>query len=192
MIKFSMTRNTNRNNVKPMFGFVTWVMVLLCLFATGTLQSIRARYFACSNGVVYSGCRFRALWEVITIFATFAFIVFSSFLSLDIFVSRFSIVDFANFTLTILFSIDVTTSFMAYFAISLMTIFLISVFVKFGKRFSFLAGTTTFGYDLHSHFRLLYRRFWLKPIAAQTAVGSFYFNKQTILFNEKIKNFKDK
>jgi len=51
-----------------------------------------------------------------------------------------------------------------------------TIFVKFRNWFGLLASIASFGYDWFRHGFLLQRKSCLEPVAAQTAIGSFYCN----------------
>lgn len=195
-----MTRYTNRNNIKVVFWFIAFVMVVVfCLLATGTLQSIRMGQFAASNSNNYSVSCLSAFWKTIVIFdislslAIFAYLALlislngnSSSFSLVIFCGRLYVAFSALFSLLVCFVAPIT----ANLALITISIFSTMVFGKFRNRFDLLASTTSFGYDLLSHFRLLNRRFWLEPYARPVRVsGSLYFNRKAGFVNNFVGNF---
>lgn len=87
-----MTRNTNRNYVKPMFGLIAqMMMVLFCLCWTiRTLQGISPNHFASCNSMRY-GCLSlfgQFVFLLITLHCLFAFCTLSiPFLGLFILVA---------------------------------------------------------------------------------------------------------
>ena len=158
-----MTKDTNRNNVKLMPGFVTApMMVLLCLLTTGTFQGIRSGQFSISNSMTYSSPRFMSLWIPFPV----AFLVCFSFLGARItFVVR-------SATLSMFFLLFRATD----FARRLKTIFFGTVLRKFRRWLGFLAFVASFRYDLFSHIRS-FQRVWLEPfVGHRPAYGSFHFN----------------
>ena len=48
-----MTFYAQRNNIKMMFGLVAWVMILLHLFATRTLKSVRPNHFTIADSIIH-------------------------------------------------------------------------------------------------------------------------------------------
>lgn len=149
-----MTRNTYRNNIKPILrGIAFMMMVLFCLFGTVMArQSIRSGQFAISNSVAYSISSFSPTGMCFIYFssASFTFFCFSKFLAKMI---------------------------STRFAVMLITIPTCISFEKLRNRFGFLAMKTSFRYDCLKHNRFSNKRLCLEPVAAQTAVGSFYINK---------------
>lgn len=193
-----MTYMTDRNHVKPMFwGVALVVVILLCLLATRTPQSIWTGQFTTSDSIIkILPCLilFRILKAVT--FITLFFIIFSLFgfspilhifteirftlCRLTMFSLAFASKFFAFFILFIFFSADFTSAFI--------TTFCRIVFMKFRNWLDLLATATGFGYDLFSHNQLLYSWLRLEPVSRPILVsGSFYFNTNTGIINKKRK-----
>lgn len=178
---FFMTFHTNRNYVKPMFWFVTPMVILLGFFgAIMTLQDVKVGEFAISNSIIYSNpgfCMIRMASKKTFYSCLKSNFAFRCFL---IFLICFTMNSFAFFALSITFVggfafFRLLISFFARFAIALKPISLCSVFVKLRKRFNLVAFRASFRYDLFSHNQLPYSWLRLEPIAAHTVVGLFYF-----------------
>lgn len=180
-----MTKNTHRNNVKPMFGRITFIMmVLLSRFTTKTYSRRYMRQFSSRNSMINSISSF-----YLGIIFTISRIISSSFFALSkLFTSAInnsltlfcSFVSFMrNFTKSfcfLCFRIYTYSFFHTYFALIQIVVFHIDIFIKFIKPFCLFAFCASFRYDFSSHFCLLIRRLWLEPVAAHTAVGSFYYS----------------
>lgn len=129
----------------------------------------------------------------ITSFSFFAFFTLSiaisvsfAFFALPIALLR----SFEFFGLMVSFLILFVGLMSTYFAVALKPIFCGAGFAKFRKRFDFFAFATSFRHDFSSHFRLLYRRLWLEPIAPPIGVfGSFYFRQTMIAVKYKFEKY---
>lgn len=169
----SMTFSANRNNVKPTFWLITWMMILLCLIATEiTLQSVNSSHLASLNSVIYSIFGFSSIWVARFKTSSSCSIFNFAILSLLIVLLVAFLVCFAFFALRIIFLIDFSTN----NTFRMITIFAIFMFVKFRKWFDLLAFRTSFCLNWFSHSLFLYKRLRLEPVAAHTVVGSAYFN----------------
>ena len=164
-----MTKSANRNNIENILIIISLVVVImLCLLiALRTLQGIDIRQFACLNSVCNSPVCFSKIWAFLFNSINIFKILLFAYCAITIFLH----VLFAVFC-SVLFSAMKSVT---YFAISLKAIFSMFAFVKFRKRLSFLADTTSFCYDLLRHGCFLNKQLCLEPVAAQTAVGSFYY-----------------
>lgn len=181
-----MTIFTNRDYVKPMLRCITGMMVFFCLlWAIMALQSIGARHFASSNGVVHGISSFQLFWMmgIKAFFADFS-IIFTLFsfpvTNLASPVSNFAFlclpilptVHFTVFCLSVFFPIVQKTDFTMRFV----SILFSAIFVKFGQWLGFLAFRTSFCYDLLRHDFLLTRKLCLEPNTRPVLVsGSFYY-----------------
>lgn len=182
-----MTGNTYRNNIQPMFWFITGMMILLCLFFTiMTLQSIRSRQFACYDSVIDSISSFYRFGMTITIFvgrfltSNLTFFALSGSLLSSF---TFSCLPVSFMDSLTLFALLILSSFYegALFAIRTKTNWTIKSFVKLRQWFDLLAGATSFCYDLLRHFRfsLNNERICLEPnILPIRMLGSFYNNTE--------------
>lgn len=155
-----MTLNANRYNIKRFK--IVWMMIFFCVFsAIVALQSIRFGQFTDSNSIHNSFCSFTLskmsntkAFIISFAFLTLAiaFLIGSTFLALPITLMR----GFAFFGLAMAFLhnfalITFLILRVAYFAFSSKTIFFTTIFIKFRKRFGFLALGTSFRYDWFSH-----------------------------------------
>lgn len=175
-----MTRNTHRNNFKPVFRCVTLVvMILLCWFwAVMALQRRRFGYFASQDYIIYSVSGPNLIWMSVieTLFCCFAFLTlfvtfFCSFALFALMIN--SLVEFVFFSLLIRSSANFTTTFKS--------IFMGYIVMKFRNWFDCLAFRTLFCLNCLRHGLFPFQKgSCLEPIAAHTAVGSLYCMPETI------------
>ncbi len=190
-----MTFNTDRYNVKPMpWGIAMPMVIILSLCgAVMALQAIGSGQFASSNGLPnsFAGTNFVRMTLYVASLCCFAFFCFGVFAGLNS--SSYStklalrITPFCNLAFFALFiAFQYNFAFVclvivflgfgeAYFAIVAKPILSTTVFVKFRDRLSFFAMGTSFCYDLLRHGFFLSKKSCLEPVAALTAVGSFYY-----------------
>ncbi len=191
-----MTRNTSRNNIKPMLWFVTFmVMILLCLMITViAFQSLRMEQFASTNRVIDSimgFCHFgmssfnsdissSALFAlIVTLCACFSF--FSFTVLADIFaMNLFAVFSFIVFLVIQSFIFFVFLGLLplpfAIFTATIKAVFPASVLIKFRCRFDLFAHPAIFCYDSLRHGFLHIRKSCLEPVARYIlAVGSFHY-----------------
>lgn len=169
-----MTLSTDWHNIEPMVGRVAVPMMILLrrLWAVMTQSSIRAGQFAITDCVIYGARSLKLIWMTSIETFHFCFVNYFAFGCFLIFLNSFAINNFAFFG----FLVIIRGYYMAKFTFTLMSIFFCFTFVKFRNWFDCFAFWTSFRYDFISHFRLLYRRFWLEPNAQPICVsGSFYF-----------------
>jgi len=183
--KSPMTFWANRNYIQQVLWCIAVpMMILVCwMFSIMAFQGIRPRQLAGSNCLSYGLLCFNLFgkFQVILLVATpmgglalffllVAFIKRSvnrlalfglSIMFLVVFMINFAFRGFAVF-FTILHS--------AYFAIAGMAVFLRAVFMKFRKRFNFLASRTFFWYGCFRHLLLLVRSKCLEPVARYALV----------------------
>ncbi len=155
-----MTSSTHRNNIKPMFFFVAF-MVMILLGGIGTViaqLSIGTWQFTSFNGYHYGSFGFNIIR--IANIETILFSAISGFAFIALLIALSG--SFALFTLLII----TVYNFPASLATHLEPIFSVPVFVKFRNQKCLFASGTLFGYDLSSHFCLLVRRLWSEPVAA--------------------------
>ena len=179
-----MTLYANRNNIKPMFfGIAFMMMILFCLRrAILTLQCVNFGHFTSSCSSTHSTFSFFSIWisQVIAFMGsdlnslTF-FALFVSFL-IGFEICTFFLIaflgSFAIFCLLIFFAIFQPTN----FALIKMAIFTASIYMKVSKRIRIFAFGSSFCYDWLRHGFLLTRKLCLEPIAGyMPAVGSFYY-----------------
>jgi len=171
-----MTFYAHRHNVQPvLFSIAFMVVVVLGLFATGTVQSIDSRQFTGIDSFLYgSSC--------VTSFSVSRIVLFmSNFVSFVLPITFIAV--FGFFASIIMAHIHFTFfCFIAFFLVFALasftfrpiTVSFAAVFVKISEWFNSFAFGTSFGYDLLSHNRFSSKRLCLEPVAAQTAVGSSY------------------
>jgi len=194
-----MARNTNRNNIEPMFRLIVFVvMIMFCLcWAVMALQRIKPGQSADSDGGIHSICclpMFRML-DLITFLAAFlsGFALFALLITLLLSFKLFALLktfsnnsalfalfvtflsSFEIFGLMISFFVLFADLISTYFATASKPIFSASIFVKFRDWFGLFASSADFGYDLLSHNRLLIRRLRSEPIAPTIGVNGSFF-----------------
>lgn len=197
-----MTLHTNRNYVKPVFGGVPLVMmVLLGWFATGALQGIGTGQLTCCNGIIDGLNRFGSTWVsgpilpygftiggffCLTLliglalgslepFAMVNPVSFFAFLAGTIFMFGFTTNCFAFMGFGILLAFFQ----MALFAMIFITIVVSFRFVKFRKRFRFFASSAGFCYGLLRHNQFLTNWLCLELVARPILVPSSLYYSNT-------------
>lgn len=176
-----MTFSTNRNYIEPMFRRIAGMMILFCLFATKTLQSVDLRQFTHSCSIVHhilSFCSFGISFPIILLaisicgFAFVGFLIFlSSYFELLGLSIKFPLMIFTNFT---------TTSITTWSG---------AILVKFRNCFNFFANRTDFCLNWFRHLLFLNKSLCLEPIVAHTTVGLLIILQAGIVFNKKLKSF---
>lgn len=179
----SMTRDTNRNYIEPMFGFISKVvMVLFCLIWAHLTSALFRRFqFATSNSVIHS------MYRLIVVFSCFFESVFSScphIISLPLL--AFIVSRQANFPegMTVRgFSPEFQSNKGAHLAYRSATIFASCASVKFVQRFYHLTLGASFRYVVFRHDFLLQRKLCLEPPFASYSLagGSFILPLHTQL-----------
>lgn len=163
-----MTKTTNRNNNKPLVGFVTCVMIVYgFIVAIITIQQLRRNQISIIDSSPNSFISSESAW---ILFIQISVIYFTFILSP--FPNCFFAVLFAFFSLVVFY----TGFFPTLFTDSTKAIFAFFRFIKFISRFDFLAFGTSFRYDCLRHIRFLKKRLCLEPFAAQSASGSLYYS----------------
>jgi len=172
-MEFFMTRNTNWNNIKVMFRFITFIMmIVLCLSKTIVAsQRFGMGQFFVSNSVIHG----LSCLVIFRMKSTKAFLGNSAFYAILIAIMG----GLSIFALSVFL--------LANFTIMSMSTFSASVYVKFRYWFGIFANIASFRYDCFRHYFLLYRKFCLEPVAAHTAVGSFYCKALRFQVNGKMK-----
>ncbi len=197
-----MTRNANRNDIKPMLWFVTVPVVILpCrMFAIVALQGIWSRQFAGSDSVAYNAMCFYDFWMTMAIFGSilsvFFFAVFSNSITMIsfavglatlfcflVFINRFIKNSMAFFCLLIFSNLLSRT----YFTFKPIAIFLATILIKFRGRLDFFALSTFFGYDFIRHNRFFCKRLCLEPV-----VGTYQRSACFIVSNKNHQSIKNK
>ena len=180
----NMTRNTNSNNIKPMFlGIAFVMMVLLCLITTGAFENCDTWNFACFNSIVYGTICFHAFW--ITLILSKIFSLAFSFTLFALHIALASYFAFFSFVITL---INGSVNFFAFFALLIafhailamitITIFLSAIFMKFRNWFDLFASRTSFCYDCVIHRLFLNKRLCLGHLQANPVFGSFYYKRK--------------
>ncbi len=169
-----MTRNTNRNNIKPMlFSMAVPMMVFFSL--VGAIMAFKLCWFgqiSFYNFVIYCTSCFSALWITNVIQSRLLLIVCFTPIGFVILLAGFNYVSTTYFGRIIILTRDIR----AFFAIVSTSVFSTFIFVKFRQWFDLLAFDTFSYYDLLGHNRLLIRRLWLEPVSGDIPVsGSLYY-----------------
>ena len=162
-----MTSFTNWDNIKLVFTFVSFMMVIFLCYCKAkiTHQRFRRNKFSYSDGVFDRIFCFNLFWMA----GFVLFFIFSSLL-------------FAFIRLFISFSPTLICFFARFCAIRFSVIFSPALFAtiisraKLRKWLNFFALRTSFCYDLLRHGFFLVKKLCLEPVAAHTAVGSSYIN----------------
>jgi hypothetical protein len=174
-----MTLAANRKDIKLVFyGIAVWVVVNFGGIATGTLQRVWPRQFATTNSKIYYFMRVKFLRVFVTVLALISLII----IALVPFTAGPAVRLFAFFSLAIILN---HPSF-ANLTVNRISICAVSVFMKFRKLLDFFAFRTSLCYDWIRHLLLLVRSKCLGPVAAHTAVGSFYYTTPKRIFNHFI------
>lgn len=174
IMKIIMTRNTNRNNIKPVFTRIALVvMVFFCVIAAiNTIQCVRPWYFSVYNSTVHNSACFHSLWiteaiclraSVFALFAFYGFVIFTIYLVTYNFTLFCGPVFGESFIATWL-----TLIFMAKFARF--------IFVKFTKQFNGFACRAFSCYILFRHGFFLIKKLCLEPLQTQYLCGLLYYN----------------
>lgn len=182
-----MTFNTNRNNIKPMFFGVAFVVVVLfCLFrAIMAFQGIGARQLAIPYSIIDSVSSLIAIgiFCLATLCSKFAYkftsfaLIITSVFSLSVFAMVvFPDGSFVNNLPFLALAIRFLILFFAYFALVAMFIFFAFIFVKFRNGFNFFAIATSFCYDLLRHSFFLTKKLCSGPVLGYIPIsGSFHY-----------------
>lgn len=156
-----MTFYANRNNIKPKYWFITFVvMIFLCLFATSTLKNTGTGYFAKFNSIVYGNI---SIYFVGIILSE----LFERFLAFSACVVSFisTATHFSTFFCLLKFS---PKNGITSVTLILISIFTYLLFVKFRKWFDFLAMRTLFCLNCFSHSLFPYKR-----LRSESVVGTY-------------------
>ena len=173
----------NRKNIKPMFRFITKIMmILLCRIETKvTLKRFDIGQFTCRYGIVGCIASFAAVGvsfviifacEFAEIFASFCFHIFEITLFMH---------SVAFFGLPVSFIAVI----LAKFAIILIAIFFCAILMKFRNYLNNLAMTTSFCFNSLRHGFFLIKKLCLEPLQTQYLCGSFYCNSFSLNINKK-------
>ena len=158
--------HTGRNNIKSMFGFITWMVIFLCLcLAIMTLFSANRWDLSGTHRIVNSSFCFFAfgIFMIITVHEQLSCFFTSFGLATSpctVFAKRPSLIFFCICRI-------------AFPAFTCVTVFMSQLLTKFGQQFRFLAPGTSFEYNLLRHDCLLGRQLCSEPMAGPIlAVGS--------------------
>lgn len=195
---FNMTLFTNRNNIKPMFGFIAVPMVILLgeLWAVMTFEIVYWSNFAIFNSIAYSSSR----WIFFTFHITFLFCMIficlamsfenclnSKWASFTKLLTCFTACFFTFFCLLSSFSyayiITMLMLVATLFAMITVAIFSCWMFRKLRERFCLFANSAGFSYDCFRHFCFSCKQQCLEPVAAHTVVGSTYYIAKGVSVN---------
>ena len=182
---FFVTRATKRKYIKPMFASIPQIMMIVGS-ASPAITKIFSRLFLSppfnlvTNSLLCSrlvSIKRAVMLSILSSFlcisltircCTFATSITSFFCLLISLTGRFA--DFITF-FSLIFSNRILY---ARLTPRMKPTFVFGYFIKLRNRAGLLAFCALFLYDLLSHFNLPNRLFWLEPVAAQTAIGSFY------------------
>ncbi len=187
--KSRMTFNANRFDIEPMLGFVTGMMILLCLFgAVFASQGIRTCHFTNPNSLINGSLCFHSFWVYLSkpfsslssnflAFSTlcilfsccstfFAFVVFNFATSVSLMTIFALCIPFLYNCVIYSFSILFDRLHLTNFALITESIFFGAISVKFSNRLDLFANSTPFCYDLLGHDFLLSRKLCFEPIAS--------------------------
>ena len=174
-----MTRKTNRNNVKPMFRFVTGMMVLFrpCRAITA-LHRIGANQLARPDSLVNSILCFTKIQVRLIIFSTMLTMTNFIFLCLSIaFLARFTFFRLFITLVSCFAFITFEVFIFAYFTSVMVPVFPVAVFIKLRNWFDLFASGTSFRYDCFSHSLFPYKGLRLELLAEPISVSSsLYYN----------------
>lgn len=172
---FIMTFYTNRNDVKPMFGVITQMMMIFMRSCRAIIALKQSRFnqFTSPDFMIYFTIGFYAFWITHTIDFIASFLRILAFFTCIIFATYFIANIFTMFSSTVFLESFVFT----YFANIPVAVFTVFVFVKFRELLNLFARSTFSSYSLFKHLLLLIRSKCLGPVAAHTAVGSLYYTK---------------
>lgn len=188
-----MTRNTNRNDIEPVFRRIAeMMMILFCLLrAKYTLSCMNFRQFMTANSGKHGEMSFsmkrimlsifhRAMYSYLATLFCFAvsptvfFGNHSSFLAFVIFLTCASMSLFALCCLLI----GLGMFFFAGFTPASMPILIRLGFVKFAERLYFSTFGTMFCYALLRHDRFSNKRLCLEPGEVRPSFGSLYCRRE--------------
>ena len=175
-----MTRNTNRNYIKPtLFGIAFVVMVMLCLRRTAmAFKSIGSWQFTRINSVIngiYSFNSFRVSKFPAPISN---FILFASIIAIrgSLTFLCFAI-SFLSFALGLFCFISLRVSPMADYAVTSISTWPAVVSMKLRNGFNLFAFSTGLCYDLLRHRFFLIKKLCLEPVSGHNpASGLFYYS----------------
>ena len=180
-----MTFLINRDNIEPMFGGITFVMVIFfCLCrAVITLQRIWTGKFTICNSTIHSMYCFMVVGVKFLIIFSDAIVISFAFLTLGItFFSSFTLFCLIMMMLSFAMYFFAFLSFRIFFrffqktnfTIIPMSIVVIYTFVKFRDWFCFFTSSANFGYDLVRHFCFSIKQRCLGPVASRELVTGFF------------------
>lgn len=144
-----MTLNTLRLNVQPMLWQVAFMVVLLCLTATGALEGIGTRQLTGSDSAVdrVMGFYLFGIVPVVAFSASLAFIAVVVAFSVGLAFVALPV----SLLVSLVFGRLVIIGFHALFTLGTETVLFTSVLRKLRSFFKLLASTALFCYDLLRH-----------------------------------------
>ena len=158
-----MTFNAQRDNIKRLR--VIWVVVFLCLFATGALEGIYGREFTVSDSIAYDVVGLSFFGIVLVVFLTIFIMRCPAPLGLHV-----SFLNSYSFVAKTILS-------MANLTVARIACFLRAILVKFRNWFSFLAMVALFRYDGLKHDRFSLNGCVFKPSQTQYLCGFSYYQR---------------
>ena len=188
-----------RNNVKPVFRRIAFVMmVVFCLVATGTFHGTKAGQFASPHSMIDGFVGLCLLWVFLYVILYCSIMGFPAFFGFLIALTGgpafFALVVALLGNLTSLgLRIQFPTGIMAGFALIMKSVFETFILRKFRNGFDFFAFRAAFRYDLLRHNVLsLKRMLCLEPNTRPILVsGSSYFTPHTNQIKQLLKVFKN-
>lgn len=180
-----MTFFADRNNIKPVFFFVTVPVVVLFgwMITIMAFEVFSFWYFPISDSVADSTACLVALRKTATVFFISTAVYYFTF--------RTFIIIFACCFAFFAFPIQYFVRFSTRCALRTKPVFSISVFAKFRNKFDLFAMATSLCYDLLSHNCLLYRRLRLESVSRPILVsGSFYYSNEQLQIKTNFKKFR--
>lgn len=179
-----MTRNTNRNNVKPMLFCIAFVVMVLLRLVVATVAFFGIGSWESFVPNLIINCIFclATFWETSLVPVSTVFCANSSFSCFG--VKLPAILTFVSFFVSLKISkpsFTFVVGFLACFTHRLESIRTGTVFVKFKNRLNLLACGTSFGYDLLRHSFFLIKKLCLEPVSGYSpASGLFHYRGATL------------
>ncbi len=183
-MKTIMTFKTNRNNIAPIYLFVSKIMmVVLCnRFAMRTLEAVWPSNFASLNAIIYKAMSLNFFWVFLAIF--FRAEQMALFMTIACYI-LFKNVGFTVLGVSLLPLIAIiillVRQFLAHFAFMGNAVFTTSVFVKFRKTLNFFTSTASFCCNRFRHILFLFRKTAIKVVQDRFLLNSLHY---TIVFTK--------
>ncbi len=173
-----MTTSTKRNNVKPMFTGISFVMVVfLCLFAAWTIQTVRLREFSGLYTIHDGVSGLHPVWISCFVsftdsfcFRRFSKILLTAIMSNFVFVA--SLVSSSGGTAFFALVITITYNFAAIYTMILESVLCCAILIKFRNGLGLLALRASFCYDCLRHGFFSVKKLCSEPLQTQYLCGS--------------------